>query len=341
MRSATRSAGSSLTGSIFNRNKHEQNTTYRAISKDLKKSRSFDSKNKHDPHRAEDLILSNLPQNLKPYSHALFIVNEFWLNDIQCLSKDLLHELALSIYCHLYTSSPTNAHYLLLKSNEMNIPSHILKILTVFGYTLRQMTAEDYTADSHDKLVQQLKSIGDQHKPHLDVNCIDCNIYELILNAFNSCFEQRFNKTFQMETRFCFTQFYRLIVDLMNDNVYLSHHLSQVDAFVGSLSDCLGSDRGSRYFHLFLQEQLQDENYLFYKAVQDYKSLAVDERIKIGNNIIETYIEVEKETQIVRPDESAHWWSQELISMVKDYYRPHNRQLADLFDGNKYKGWDY
>eukprot|EP01083_Nonionella_stella_P290005 986799_1 len=52
-------------------------------------------------------------------------------------------------------------------------------------------------------------------------------------------------------------------------------------------------------------------------------------------------IEVEKETQIVRPDESAHWWSQELISMVKDYYRPHNRQLADLFDGNKYKDWDY
>eukprot|EP01083_Nonionella_stella_P314592 1134053_1 len=281
-------------GSIFTRNKQEQSNIYKDILKSTKKRRTTDSRNKQDPLR-EDNILSNLLDTFKPYSHALFIVNSFWMNHIQYLTEHELTELALSIYCHLCSSCPANAHNLLLKSNEMKVPSHILKIFTVFEYVLRRLLTEE-GAESHNKLLRQLKSLGDLHSSFL--NLTECNVYELILDAFNACLEQRFNKIFSMEIRFCFNQFYRLIVDIMNDNVYLAQHLTVIDGYLGSLADCLGHKHGCVYFKMFLQEQLQDENYFFYKAVQEYKSVEINQRIEMGTVIIETYVEQSGDRQV-------------------------------------------
>ena len=52
-------------------------------------------------------------------------------------------------------------------------------------------------------------------------------------------------------------------------------------------------------------------------------------------------IDEEKITKIPHPTENRKWQSQEIIDMLRDYYRPHNQQLSDLFDGVKYKDWDY
>eukprot|EP01083_Nonionella_stella_P082163 226771_1 len=280
--------------SIFNRNKQEQPNIYKDILKSLKKRRNTDIKHKQDAIR-EEYILSNLLEILKPYSHTIFIVNAFWMNNVQHLTEDQLTELALSIYCHLYSSSPANVRNLLLKSNEMKVPSHIIKIFTVFEYVLRRLLTEE-GAESHNKLLRQLKSLGDLHSSFL--NLTECNVYELILDAFNACLEQRFNKIFSMEIRFCFNQFYRLIVDIMHENVYLAQHLTVIDGYLGSLADCLGNKHGCIYFKMFLQEQLQDENYLFYKAVQEYKSVEINQRIEMGTVIIETYVEQSGDRQV-------------------------------------------
>ena len=47
------------------------------------------------------------------------------------------------------------------------------------------------------------------------------------------------------------------------------------------------------------------------------------------------------ELKIPHPTESRMWHSIEVIEMLRDYYRPHNNQLADLFDGKRYEQWDY
>ena len=52
-------------------------------------------------------------------------------------------------------------------------------------------------------------------------------------------------------------------------------------------------------------------------------------------------IEQSKELKIPHPTESRMWHSIEVIEMLRDYYRPHNNQLADLFDGKRYEQWDY
>lgn len=52
-------------------------------------------------------------------------------------------------------------------------------------------------------------------------------------------------------------------------------------------------------------------------------------------------IEQSKELKIAHPAESRMWHSIEVIAMLRDYYRPHNNQLADLFQGERYEKWDY
>ena len=49
----------------------------------------------------------------------------------------------------------------------------------------------------------------------------------------------------------------------------------------------------------------------------------------------------EMETKIPHPTEDRKWQSQEIITMLRNYYKTHNQQLSDLFDGVKYKDWDY
>ena len=52
-------------------------------------------------------------------------------------------------------------------------------------------------------------------------------------------------------------------------------------------------------------------------------------------------IDLEKELKIPHPTENRKWQSLEVIEMLRDYYRAHNNQLADLFGGKKYPNWDY
>merc|ERR1712228_1130201 len=139
---------------------------------------------------------------------------------------------------------------------------------------------------SHQKLFDQLKSIGAVHKLYLNnYNDEDdeSDIFELTLNSFNYCMEQHFDTKYTVRVRFCFNQLYRLIVDIMNDNdlkslldtnsnsLDISQQTAlfkQVDGFLSSLADCLSDEYGSLYFKKYLEEHFCVENFLFYKAVQ-------------------------------------------------------------------------
>ena len=52
-------------------------------------------------------------------------------------------------------------------------------------------------------------------------------------------------------------------------------------------------------------------------------------------------ITMDKETKIPHPSEERKWESLEIIEMLRAYYRPHNLQLSQLFEGKRYKDWDY
>merc|ERR1712228_286084 len=116
---------------------------------------------------------------------------------------------------------------------------------------------------SHQKLFDQLKSIGAVHKLYLNnYNDEDdeSDIFELTLNSFNYCMEQQFDTIYTVRIRFCFNQLYRLIVDIMNDNDLISlldtsasdvsqqtALFKQVDGFLTSLVDCLSDEYGALY----------------------------------------------------------------------------------------------
>eukprot|EP01084_Bolivina_argentea_P260140 439197_1 len=283
---------------FFGKHKHQDQTKlYKDISKDIKKIHNQEKHHKYDPHHRKESISTNLPSNLKHYSNTIYIVNEFWLNNIKILNDEQLNQLAMSIYCDLYTQSTPTSRQLLLKSNKMNIPSHIIKIFTIFEYSLCQMI--DSNTDAHNKLFKQLQAIGELHKNYLKSDDIDCDMYPLIINAFNHAMEHKFSKIFTVETKLCFNQFFRLIIDIMYGNdVYVSQHFKQIDIFLQSLQHCLCNEYGSLYFKKYLEQQFCVENYLFYKEVQKYKSVPSNQRIKIGRNLIDEFIKKKSEKQV-------------------------------------------
>eukprot|EP01084_Bolivina_argentea_P122749 217524_1 len=115
--------------------------------------------------------------------------------------------------------------------------------------------------------------------------------------------------------------FYRESSELFNDPVGL---MKELETFLGitPFGDEMWSNITAKVYNVELE-----------------KGKGYQHKVQDTEEIEHWDIDVEKETQIVKPDESEHWLSQEIISKLKDYYRPHNRQLADLFDGNKYKDW--
>eukprot|EP01084_Bolivina_argentea_P194689 334082_1 len=278
--------------------KHHRSETskqiYKDISKDIKK---IEKNQKYSSRHRKESILTNLPSYLKQHANTIYTMNQFWLDNIKILTDEELNHLAMFIYCSVYNQSSPKARELLLQSNKMNIPSHTLKIFTIFEYFLTQII--DSNTDIHNKLLQKLHGFGEIHKTYL--NDMDCDIYQLLINAFNDAFEQQFNKLFTSKIKFCFNQFIRLIIDIMNGNYstgYVSKHLKQIDIFLQSLEDCLCDEYGSMYFRKHLEQQFCAENYLFWKQVQKYKSAANNQRTQIGRNIINVFIKQNSEMQV-------------------------------------------
>ena len=55
---------------------------------------------------------------------------------------------------------------------------------------------------------------------------------------------------------------------------------------------------GSLYFKKYLEEQFCVENYLFYEAVSKYKTAKSKQRIKMGQEIIEQFVEIGSEKEV-------------------------------------------
>ena len=64
-------------------------------------------------------------------------------------------------------------------------------------------------------------------------------------------------------------------------------------------------------------------------------------RTQTGNQVQHWDISKVEDTQIRRVNDSVTMKSQEVIGLLRDYYRPHNIKLSELIGGKKYEGWDY
>eukprot|EP01083_Nonionella_stella_P264373 896958_1 len=148
-----------------NINHKESKNIYKEILKDIKKLRSKDVSNQYNPHRRQQSILINLPHNLKKYSNTIHIVNEFWLDNMKCLNDEELNEIAMLLYCHLYCQCTAQQRKLILKATKQKVPSHTLKIFTIFEYAVRQMVNKN--PQSHYKLFKQLRILGSLHNKYL------------------------------------------------------------------------------------------------------------------------------------------------------------------------------
>ena len=60
-----------------------------------------------------------------------------------------------------------------------------------------------------------------------------------------------------------------------------------------------------------------------------------------GDEVEHWDITEEKDTEIPHVTEKRTLQSQEVIGLLRDYYRPHNLNLSRQIGGKRYKGWDY
>eukprot|EP01084_Bolivina_argentea_P099633 179082_1 len=211
-----RSSGTGATTNIYNE-----------ILRDAEKLRVLDEKNKYNHHRRVESIASNLPNQLESYSNAIYIVNEFWLNHIEQLSEEELNQLVMVLWAHLFLKFKQRRD-ILVAAQKGSIGSHALKMFRVFGYVIRNLVHPS----NHLKLFKQLQTLGTAHRSL----ALSSELYDAMLDSFNFAMEEKFSYEYRVRTRFCFSQLYQVIVDIMIGEDFYSYTMSRLTGAASSLS---------------------------------------------------------------------------------------------------------
>merc|ERR1712154_701442 len=111
----------------------------------------------------------------------------------------------------------------------------------------------------------------------------------------------------------------------------------KIDAFLGSLEECLSDEIGSLYFKKYLEEQFCVENFLFHEAVLKYKASKSGLRIKYGQEIINEFIErgSEKEINLSYETRKQILTIVHLVKRMKDNKEKYQQLLLKKTNHNK------